>query len=127
MTQTIATIEPDETVAFDHATLAAFCAVDGELAEARITRVLTEIEALIALVAQQRDHPDGLARSCHDLARLSGSIGMTTIRNAAAGVLDCLGRDDATGTAACRARLVRLGEPRRPGGWAMGRTPDTVA
>ncbi|CTQ48953.1 hypothetical protein [Jannaschia donghaensis] len=127
MTHTVATLHPIETVAFDHATLAAFCTAEGPRAEETITKALTDVETLIAQIGAQGDHVRGVMRSCAELQRISALIGMTTIRDAAGAVLTCLAQDDATALRACIARLVRLGEPKQTGGWAMERTPDTVA
>lgn len=125
MTHTIAKLHPLETVNFDHDTLAALCAVEGGRAEQTITEALSQVETLIALIATQGGHPAGLARSCADLQRVSAKIGMTTIRDGAEAVLTCLAERNDTALAACTARLVRLGEPKQTGGWAM--QPNTVA
>ena len=125
MTHTIAKLHPMETVNFDHATLAALCATEGVQAEATITEALARVEALIALIATQDNHPSGLERSCADLQQIAAQIGMTTIRDAAEAVLTCLAMRNDTARAACTARLVRMGEPKQTGGWKM--TPDTVA
>lgn len=127
MTHTIATLHPTETVQFDHAILAALCAAEGDHAEETITRILTDVEELIALVAVQGNNLGGLARTCAELSRLSGQIGMTTIRAGADAVLTCIAQDNRTSLAACTARLLRLGEPRQKGGWAMAPARDTGA
>lgn len=125
MTHTIATLHPLETVNFDHETLAALCRAEGTRAEATITGALAQVEALIALIATQGGQATGLARTCRDLEAVAGRIGMATIRDGARAVLTCLAQDDSTALAACTARLLRLGEPRQTGGWAM--QPNTVA
>lgn len=125
MTHNIARLHPLETVNFDHDTLAALCSAEGLRAETTITDALAEVETLIALIATQDGHPAGLARSCADLQRVAGRIGMTTIRDGAKAVLTCLAECNDTARAACTARLVRLGEPRQTSGWAM--QPNTVA
>ncbi|WP_281826579.1 hypothetical protein [Jannaschia rubra] len=130
MTQQIATLHPQETMTFDRARLAAVCDSHGHRAETFIAFVLTEIETLVPTLRAQvaaRDG-DGLRRSCTDVNMLAASIGMVTMDRASRAVLDCLDRGDATAAMACAARLVRLGRPGTPDGWAMVCAPaDTIA
>ncbi len=134
MTQTIATLRPAETVAFDHAKLASICDQYGPRAEAYIADVLTEIEGTLRDVRLQArpDRHGELTHTCADLADMAASIGMDTLHRAAYAVLDCLARRDSAALTACLDRLVRLSDADSIGGWVVGQTehdgfPDTVA
>ncbi|WP_179381239.1 hypothetical protein [Jannaschia marina] len=127
MNDTIVKLKPVEDVTFDHATLAALCTDEGLRAEATITEALDRIEGLVQLVGAQEDHRQGLIRSCTDLQAVAGKIGMMTIRDTAAAVVDCTRRGDGAAVAACVARLKRLGTPGSTGGWHMDNAPQPVA
>ncbi|SDY29522.1 hypothetical protein SAMN05444004_10168 [Jannaschia faecimaris] len=127
MTNNIVRLRPTETVKFDHDTLAALCASEGQHAETTITNALEEVGTLISVIGTQGGYYEGLHRSCTQLRRVADRVGMTTIHDGAEAVLNCIAQGNRVALAACTARLVRLGEPKQVGDWTMQQTPDTVA
>ena len=129
MSAAIAELPFEETMTFDHVRLARVCDRHARDAEAHLASVLTRVETLVREAGTQRGDAAALRRTCSDLRDLAGSIGMITMERAAAAVCDSAASDDARALGACHARLLRLGNPGRTRGWALGRAthPDGAA
>ncbi|MEL6587347.1 MAG: hypothetical protein AAFQ50_11915 [Pseudomonadota bacterium] len=93
----------------------------GQAPTAVIARLLTHIEKALRLAEHQmkKDEWSGFRRTCDDLIRLSGELGMRTLEAAAWAVIDCLDNRQAAALPACAARMLRLGQPETINHWTV--------
>ena len=106
-------LKPAETLQFDPAVLESLCDAHGGFAEEVIAGALFRIEERVILAVWQADNGElsGLRRTCQSLETLAREVGMVTMRDAAAGLLDALPRREDPAFGACLARLRRLAAP----------------
>ena len=116
-------LHPAETPTFDAAALRALAARSGGDAESAIAERLMAVETTLEMAEWQARAGEtaGLRRSAISLEALAAELGVDVLRRAAAAVRAQLAAGDAadpTATAACVARLIRLGGA-TAAGWSL--------